>query len=85
MGAHCTWQNMHYRCPLENRGFAAGAGGCRRPLLSNHSGNEWLLDNCAAVQNSTESFLSIYSAYGLAVPTSTGHYFALIEEMGAGL
>ena len=83
MGAHCTWQNMHYRCPLENRGFAAG-GGCRRPLLSNHSGNEWLLDNCV-VHNSTESFLSIYSAYGLAVPTSTGHYFALIEEMGAGL
>ena len=84
MGAHCTWQNMHYRCPLENRGFAAG-GGWRRPLLSNHSGNEWLLDNCAAVHNSTESFLSIYSAHYLAVPTSTGHYFALIEEMGAGL
>ena len=39
MGAHCTWWNMHYRCPLENRGFAAGAGGWRRPLLSNHSGN----------------------------------------------
>ena len=75
---------MHYRCPLENRGFAAGAGGWRRPLLSNHSGNELLLDNCA-VHNSTESFPSIYSAHGLAVPTSTGHYFALIEEMGAGL
>ena len=84
MGAHCTWQNMHYRCPLENRGFAAGAGGWRRPLLSNHSGNECLLDNCAE-HNSTETCLSIYSTYDLAVPTSTGHYFALIEEMGAGL
>ena len=61
MGAHCTWQNMHYRCPLENRGFAAGAGGWRRPLVSNHSGNECLLDNCAAVHNSTETCLSIYT------------------------
>ena len=75
---------MHYRCPLENRGFAAGAGGWRRPLLSNHSGNECLLDNCV-VHNSTETCLNIYSTYDLAVPTSTGHYFALIEEMGAGL
>ena len=76
---------MHYRCPLENRGFAAGAGGWRRPLVSNHSGNKCLLDNCAAVHNSTETCLGIYSAYDLAVPTSTGYYFALIEEMGAGL
>ena len=62
---------------------AAGAHSC--PIIQAMSVYSTIVLLYKIQQKLVLAFTLLNKSYGLAVPTSTGHYFALIEEMGAGL